>query len=82
MSQEPDIIIGHHPEFGVAAVSRRPDSQLEQALLSQGFRRLPDRWAYSLDGTDRGSIEDVRSAVAQLRKQGFNVTADRMYEGG
>jgi hypothetical protein len=80
MSREPDIIIGSHPEYGVAAVSRRPDSHLEGALLAHGFRRVPDKWIYSLNDTDHDVIEQVRSAVAQLRREGFRVSADCVYE--
>lgn len=80
MSREPDIIIGSHPEFCVAAVSRRPDLQLEQALLAHGFRRVPDRWVYSLSETNRDVTKQVQSAVAQLRGAGFVVSADSMYE--
>ncbi|MFJ7078522.1 hypothetical protein [Streptomyces sp. NPDC098781] len=79
MSAEPDVIIGSHPEFGVAAVNRR-SAEVHVALQDLGFQVIPGQQMWALQDADRDQIVRVRSVVTRLRSAGFHVSADHIYD--
>jgi hypothetical protein len=73
----PDVIVGHHPDYGIVATTPTPFAAGRWMLDRLGFRPLADNPdLFILDDQERDGPDRATRAVALLRTAGYRVDAD------
>ncbi len=76
----PDVVVGHHPEYGIVAANPKQLPATKWMLHRLGFRPVPDHpTLHALDDQHRDSQDRATRAVASLTKAGYQVEADAAF---
>jgi hypothetical protein len=83
-SPSPDVVISHHPEFGITATTPTPLVGAAWILERFDFRPVPGHHPalYALADQERNGQGRATRAVEMLRVAGYRVQADRVFDPG
>lgn len=77
----PDITVGHHPDFGIVAANPQHRATSAWMLKGFGFHPVPSHPdLYALTDQEHDGRERATRAVALLRKAGYKVDADLVFD--